>query len=800
MSHEQALIDAVGHHRAGRLAEAERLYRAILEAEPGHAPASHNLGVLTLGSGGAQKALPLFLAALNGDPRQQQHWFSYIDALIQAGRPDDAWAVLDQGRARGLKGAGADGLAVRLATLAPSPAEMAAALAADDDGAAARTLTIRFPGHGFGWKALGAILRRLGRRDEALAALERAARLAPDDPEPHNILGNSLREAGRLDEAETRYRRAVALKPDFAEAHGALSLTLGQLGRADEAEASRRRALEINPNLAATDKARGAVLRDHGRLAESEAAYRRALQIDPDDPETHHNLGNTLRDLRRFKEAAACYAQAVRIRPDLAEAHFGLADALWDQDRLGEAEMSYRRALELKPGFPQAHANLANLLRELCRFPEAAAVSRRLLEIADDVESHSGAIFSLSVGAGADPQEHLERARAFGRLLREKGAAPYTAWTCDPAPERLKVGLVSGDLKDHPVGYFLESLLAGIDPARIELIAYPTGYEVTDLTRRIQPAFGAWRPLYGLDDDEAARTIHADGVHVLLDLAGHTARNRLAVFARRPAPVQASWLGYFATTGVEAMDHLIGDPYVTPADETHHFTERPWPLAETYLCFTPPDVAVDVGPLPALSGQGVTFGCFNNLGKMTDAVVAVWSRILLAKPDSRLFLKTRQLGEARACAATRDRFAAHGVDPDRLALEGGSSRADLLAAYNRVDVALDPFPYPGGTTTIEGLWMGVPFVTRRGDRFLSHLGEGIAHNAGLADWIAADDDDYVAKAVAHTADLQALAALRAGLRMRVLASPLFDAPRFARHFEDALLGMWTRRVREEPKP
>jgi protein O-GlcNAc transferase len=277
---------------------------------------------------------------------------------------------------------------------------------------------------------------------------------------------------------------------------------------------------------------------------------------------------------------------------------------------------------------------------------------------------------------------------------------------------------------------------------------------------------------------------------VLLDLSGHTAKNRLPMFAWKPAPVQVSWLGYFASTGVAEMDYVIGDAHIAPARDECHFSESICRLPDSYLCFTPPNVAVEPGPLPALGNTQVTFGCFNKLTKMNNAVVALWARVLLAVPHSRLFLKTTQLKDAAICEVTRQEFAAHGIATDRLILEGSSPRAELLAAYQRVDIALDPFPYPGGTTSVEALWMGVPVLTKRGDRFLSHMGESILHNAGLADWIADDDDDYVAKAVAHTADLSRLAALRAGLRQQVLASPLFEAKQFARNFEAAMWGMW----------
>jgi protein O-GlcNAc transferase len=254
--------------------------------------------------------------------------------------------------------------------------------------------------------------------------------------------------------------------------------------------------------------------------------------------------------------------------------------------------------------------------------------------------------------------------------------------------------------------------------------------------------------------------------------------------------VQVSWLGYFATTGVKAIDYLIADPWTLPEADEAHFTEKIWRLPETRLCFTPPDVDVQVAPLPALTDGCITFGCFNNLTKMNDAVVALWARVLQAVPGSRLFLKTKQLGEAAVRQSVFTRFAAHGIAADQLILEGSASRSAYLSAYHRVDIALDPFPFPGGTVTAEGLWMGVPVLTLAGGRFLSRQGVGLLMNAGLPQWVVADADAYVGSAASHAGDPQRLAMLRNGLRQQVLESPLFDSPRFARHFEGALRGMW----------
>jgi predicted O-linked N-acetylglucosamine transferase (SPINDLY family) len=422
---------------------------------------------------------------------------------------------------------------------------------------------------------------------------------------------------------------------------------------------------------------------------------------------------------------------------------------------------------------------------------EALQCFRRVLELKPDHhEVHSNLLFTLNLLTDRSPAEMLQQARAFGDRVAA-GATPYQQWQSARQPDKLlRVGLVSGDLRNHPVGFFLEGILSAFDTRQLELVAYASHHPVDDLTDRLKPRFSEWRMVTGMTDESLARLIHDDGIDILIDLAGQTGFNRLPMFAWKPAPVQMSWLGYFATTGVPGMDYFLADPQVAPMDEAAHFSETVWRLPEIYYCFTPPELPLVVAPLPAASNGHVTFGCFNKLAKMNDGVVQTWSRVLNALPAAKLMLKAKELGDAAQRASVLQRYARHGIAPERLILEGNSPRAEYLAAYHQVDIALDPFPFPGGTTTVEGLWMGVPALTLKGDRFIGHQGETILHNAGLADWIAQDTDAYVAKAVAFAGDLAALSSLRANLRGQLLASPVCDAPRFARHFEAALRGMW----------
>jgi protein O-GlcNAc transferase len=592
-------------------------------------------------------------------------------------------------------------------------------------------------------------------------------------------------------DAGVQYNRASAKTLTPVEMNQVASLF--NSGRYAELENRMRILIEKYPNTGFAWKVLGVCLHLQGKDALQ--ALQKSTELMPDDAAAHNNLGNALKDLGRLDDAVASYRRALEIDPDNAEAHSNLGNSLKECGKLDEAVASYRRALQIKPDYAEACHNMGNILKDICRLDDAVASYRRALQIKPDlVEAQSNLLFTLNYLADQPSAMLLDEARRCGDLVGRK-ASPYGTWLNAPDPDRsLRVGLVSGDFGYHPVGYFLDSILSALASqasTRLELIAYSNDARTDALTERIKACCRSWHSAVGLSDAQLAQLIRDDGIDILIDLSGHTEHNRLPMFAWKPAPVQASWLGYFATTGVAAMDYLIADPWTLPESEEAHFTEKIQRLPETYLCFTPPDMDIAVSPLPALINGHITFGCFNTLSKMNDTVVALWARVLHAVPQSRLFLKAKHLDSPSVQQSVLERFSSHGITADRLMLEGAAPRAELLEAYRRVDIALDPFPYPGGTTSIEALWMGVPVLTLMGDRFLSHIGESILQNAGLPEWVAADADGYVARAVSHASDLPRLETLRTGLRQQVLASPLFDAPRFARHFEAALREMWT---------
>ncbi len=595
---------------------------------------------------------------------------------------------------------------------------------------------------------------------------------------------------GQWVQAETLAKSMLARYPRFPFGWKALGAIFIKMGRIEDALIPMQKSIDLFPNDPEAHNNLGTALKELGRPAEAERHFRRSLAFKPDYVEAHSNLANALKDMGQYAEAEKSYRKAIALQPDYAGAYNNLGVMLQELNRLTEAEEIYKKALALNDNLAETHSNLGLTLQNLGRLEEAVSSFRRAITLKPDFAlAHSNLLFALNYMGHTSPMANLEEAKRIGDATAKMSIPRYTEWRVSKEAQKLKIGFVSGDFKNHPVAFFLEGLLSNIDKTQFELIAYSTRAAEDDFTPKIQSLFDQWHPLFGKSDAEAARRIHEDGTRILFDLSGHTSHNRLAIFAYKPAPVQVSWLGYPATTGLPQMDYILGDPYVTPANDDHHFTERVWRLPETYICMTPPQIDVEIQPLPALSNGYVTFGCFNNLIKINTAVISLWSRILHAIDSSRLFLRTKQLGDTNVAHQIKNKFASFGIAAERLILEGHSSRFDYFNAFNRVDIALDPFPYPGFTITVEGLWMGVPFISLRGDRFVSHSGEGIAFNTGLDEWIAAGEEDYLKKAVSFSADWSRLSVVRNGLRKQVLLSPLFDTKRFSRHFEEAVMKM-----------
>jgi protein O-GlcNAc transferase len=601
----------------------------------------------------------------------------------------------------------------------------------------------------------GEQLVRQGNPAAAVPLLERAVALQPEHTDCWRSLGVAYLEAGALDDADRCCRKVLDTDERDARALGNLGAIRQRRGQFDQAEGHYRAALEANPQLAQCWFNLGMLLLQRGQRDRGIENVRRALALEPGQAHWHFALGSTFNDIDRPLDARASLETALRLAPDFAAAHEELAGCLLNMGQAESAVPLYRRAAELDPEAQTASSNM---------------------------------LFALNYVADGNPQamfrEHAEWAqrRAAGLAVREHRNAP------DPG-RKLKVGYVSPDLRNHSVAYFLEPVLARHDRASVEVRCYSDVEAEDRVTVRLRDLSDAWCDSARLSNEELARRISDDRVDVLIDLAGHTAGGkRMLLFARKPAPVQASWLGYLNTTGLDAIDYRITDWHACPAGWERYHTEQLMRLPNSQWCYSPPEEAPDAGPLPALREGAVTFGAIQNFAKVTPQVIRLWSRVLQKVPGARLLIVAPGMEQTFELVARQ--FARNGVDPGRIRIQGRVPVHDYFALHHRVDINLDTFPYTGGTTTCHALWMGVPVVALSGRTMASRGGASVLNVVGLPQLVAGTEEEYVEIAAALSGDPERLDRLRRELRERVAASPLTDARTFVRDLEAAYRAMW----------
>jgi predicted O-linked N-acetylglucosamine transferase (SPINDLY family) len=769
--------------QAGNLVQAEALARELLAHDPDRPEVLCLLGDILLRSGRFDAATGFFRRGIEL-------------------RPDNAEAHVGLGNARfQLKEFEAAAIRYRHA-LALKPAMVEAAhnlasclhaLGRSTEAAAQFEATIALnPAWPIAHASLGKVNQALGRNQDAIACFRRALQLQPDAADALANLGVALKSEGRNEEAEACLRRAIDLQPRFVDPHNSLGSLLQSQGRREEAIALFERGIEIDPTRPELHNNLGNALKERGDLDGAVGRYHRALKLRPDFAQAHSNLGNALQVLGQFEAACASYHRALEIDPRFDVAWSNLGNAARELGRLEEAERAYRRALSLNTGNVEALNNLASVLKDGCRFDEALACLRRALALKPDFETaYHNLLMIMQYDPTISPGQLLDEHREFDRRFAA-GLAPAVRRRRNlPEPDRrLRVGYVSGDFGRHPVGYFMTPVLQVHDHDEVEIFAYSDRIAEDEMTRTLREACDSWRQIVDLDDASLASRLVADGIDILIDLSGHTPRNRLLAFARKPAPVQATWAGYVGTTGMAAMDYLIADERQMPSGSESEAVERIVRLPNAYVCYHAPAYAPEVGELPALQSGRVTFGCFNNLSKVNEAVIALWARLLKRLPQTQLVLKTMQLDDAALRERYAGLFAAQDIDPARVSLRGRSRHRELLAEYGQIDIALDPFPYSGGLTTLESLWMGVPVVTRRGDRFAGRHSTSHLTAVGLPELVATDAGTYLDIACGLASDLDRLAALRRTLRQRMAASPLCDGQGFVRGLEAVYRQLW----------
>lgn len=762
----ETLERAIALHRGGDLAGAEALYRAIVEREAGHADAHYHLGVLLMATERAAAALPHLQAALQANPSEGQYWIGCIDALIRVAQVDAARRMLEVAGEHGLRGdavealrqrlqeagnSGAAGEAARQAGGAPAPATASQA---------AKAPAKRRAGHFEPTEKERARLQRLfaQENDEELeAAARRWSERYPESGFAWNLLGAARQRRRQFSEAEAFYRRALDAEPELAEA----CFNLGRM------------------------------LQLRGAGIEAERLFRRAIERPGDFLEAHFSLGEVLSAMRRFAEAEASYRRVLKLRPELAVAHNNLSIVLRRLDRPGEAEESARQAVAFDPQLAAARSSLGAALQDGGRLGEAAAAYREAIALDPELAAAwHGLLFCLSHGGETDPAalfaEHLRFADRFEAPLRARW--PRHGNVRDP--ERvLQVGFVSGDFRQHAMANFIEPMLAALGKVEgVELHAYSNHAFEDAVTERIRGSVRHWNRVFALSDEALAEKIQADGIDILVDLTGHTANNRLLTFARKPAPVQCGWIGYLGTSGMQSMDYYLADRYYLPPGEFDGFFTEKIVYLEAVAAFRPSEGWGDVGPLPALANGYVTFGSFSRVSKLSREVIALWSRLLRELPEARMLLAGMP-SDGRD-GVVRGWFEDEGIAAGRLEFYPRCDTAQYFALHHRVDLCLDPFPFTGATTTGNALWMGVPTLTLAGKTVPGRLGAALLCHAGLEDFVARSPEEFVEKGMAWARDLENLAALRAGLRARVLASAISQPELVARSLTEKLREMW----------
>jgi predicted O-linked N-acetylglucosamine transferase (SPINDLY family) len=579
-------------------------------------------------------------------------------------------------------------------------------------------------------------------------------------------LARQHRQAGRLDEAERIYRSILSVQPPHP---GALN---------------RRAMTQANNDL-------GCMLASVGRFDEAITAFGQSIALNPRYGEVHSNLGNALREKGRLDEAAAAYRNAIAIRPDYAPAHCGLGYVLKSAGHIDQAISCYRQAIALDPDFPEALNNLGNALGDIGQVDEAIGVYRRAISLKPNfAAAHSNLILSLHYHPGFDSRMIGDEVRQWGRqhadgVPRLEGFLPNTLIE----DRRLRIGYVSADLREHVVGRHLLPVLRHHDRQRFEITCYAHVCTADAMTGQIEQHSDRWRNIAAMTDDQAARLIRADQIDILVDLSLHTAQNRLLIFPRKPAPVQVTWLGYCGSSGMAAMDFRLSDPYLDPPEaDLSCYTEQTLRLPRTYWCFEPRP-SPPVAPPPVLNNGFVTFGCLNNFAKVSLAALDLWARILAGMPRSRIIIHSAQ-GAHRD--ALLHRMANAGISPDRVRFVTKEPWESFVQRYAQIDIALDPFPYGGGITTLDALWMGVPTITLSGQTAVGRGGRSILSNIELPELVASSPAQYQKIALELASDTERMRGLRLGMRERMAASPLADLPQFTREIEAAYRELWKR--------
>ena len=513
----------------------------------------------------------------------------------------------------------------------------------------------------------------------------------------------------------------------------------------------------------------------------------------PNVPMLYNILGVSQSSRKMFKEAIVNFKKAIKLNPKLLDAYNNLGIALKNCGELLKSFNVFQDALKIDPNHYLSNFNLGDLYAKFNEIEKATNCFKKAINSKPDFSlAYSTYLFFINYSDQYDSNFYYNEALGYSKSIKRLDRNSLIPFKYNKSTTKLKVGFVSSDLRNHPIGYFLFETIKYLKDMNLELVAYSNLIKEDEdsLTYELKDFFSQWHQVKSMSDLELINLIRQDKINLLIDLSGHSAKSRLPIFINKPAPLQITWAGYLDTTGLKEIDYIIADPFVVDKNQESLFVEKVWRLPDIWNSFSQPNYNIKVGTLPAIKNKFVTFGSFNHLNKMNNSVIKLWSTLLKKIPKSKLFLKYRSLNIDFYKNSIINKFYDCGINQEQLILEGSSPREDLLKTYNRIDISLDPFPYSGGTTNFESIWMGVPILVLKGKKFISKCGESINHNLGMSDWIAKNDEDFISKATDICSDYKKLSDLRVNLRHKALNSPLFDTKKFAKNFHEALWKMW----------
>ncbi|UMR29864.1 tetratricopeptide repeat protein [Massilia sp. MB5] len=782
--------DAEGHSNLGnawqtrgQFEQAIASYASALRLQPEFAEAHGNLGSALCALGRLPEAAASFQRALAIQPDYGLVWRKLGETLSALGQPAEAAAAYQA--ALQLEPDNADLLCkLALSLQALERWEEAGTLLA-------RALTLA-PNDVPALRAAGDSAINLEQTDLAAAYYRRILELEPDSAEAHMLLGIALMGLRQHADALPLLQQACTLAPQSAPALNWLGQAQHRLKQYDEAIATFQRATELAPEDGELHNMLGLAYHSAKRNQEAEACHRQALALEPENALFHGNLGVALQSQSRYQEAESCQRAAVACDPDYALAHLNLGNCLHHLERPHEAVDSFRRALALQPDLSNAPLNLASTLSNLGRLEEAVQVCRDTLQVNPDYCSvHNSMLFCLSHLGDIEPAQLYAEHRRFAEKFEAPLRSGWTAHGNARDPERvLRIGFVSGDFYQHAVANFILPVLEClVHSPRVSLYGYYNHTVRDSATLRLQACLPHWRDVAPLSDEELAGLIREDGIDILIDLSGHTGRNRLLTFARKPAPLQASWIGYPGTTGLDAMDYFLTDRYLLPAEFASQYAEA-FAYMPASAPFLPSGDAPPVNALPARQNGFITFGSFNRSNKINAQTIALWSSLMRAVPSSHLLLAAMTPGASYDELIAS--FAAQGIARERLSFQPRTNMRGYLSLHHQVDIALDTFPYTGGTTTLHGVWMGVPMLTLAGATMPARVSAAVLERLGLSAFVAHTADDYVEKGRYITSQLDLLASLRARMRQLLAQSALGQPGIIAVGLEGAARAMWHR--------